>query len=103
MRESSDHNLVRRELYNPNKFDLIFKLDARFLSYIESYGRWPGRPYWVLKSESWQVVPHFYWIIDAANGAPTFDLIQNFGKAIGIGNKLPSLPVVDNQWQDDSP
>lgn len=99
MRHSVDELLVRRELYNPNKFDLIFELDQRFIQHIKLHGRPTYHFKWMLKADMFQVVPHMYWTITTSNGSPTYDLIQNFSKTIGMGNKHPSLPVVDTKWQ----
>lgn len=87
-----DIMLNRVEMYNPNDFDVIVERDLRFDSYVLEWQR-PLVPLrQVLKARDFLLLETMYVIFKATNGAPQFDLVQNRGKSIGIGNRLPSRP-----------
>lgn len=89
-----DEHLIRRELYNPNEFTLILKRDTTKDTYIARNLIPLGPENIILQPDEFILVPHFYWIIHAKNGADQINLIQNFGNEIGKGNKKPSRPDV---------
>lgn len=89
-----DEHLVRREFYNPNNFSILFELMPDKIRYVKGSGIPTGPKSAILKPDDFLVLPHAYFILRAMNGAPFFDLIQNYGDQIGIGNKKPSRPEI---------
>lgn len=91
---TSDYMLFQREYYNPNKFDVIFKINQEFRQYvIEQKGlNMLGPEYSVCKADGFLYLPHGYHII-SGKGLPAgepFNMITNFEKKMFIGNKKPS-------------
>lgn len=89
-----DEFLIHRELYNPNDFDILIERDRNRVSHIVNSRIPLGPERAVLKARDWIYLPHGYFIFTASNGAPVFDVITNFGDAIGKGIKNPSRPEV---------
>ena len=92
-----DEHLLRRELYNPNDFDLIVTRDKEKDLYVNAAGITLGLERMLLKAKDWVVINHaFYFVTVAKKGGPElFELVVNFGDMIGKGNRLPSLPIYD--------
>lgn len=85
-----DEHLIRREFYNPNKFNVQFSRQNDMVAYIMDAGIDPGPPFKLLAHDSFLVLPHAYYVVTAMDaGAKHFDLHQNFGKSIGKGYKKP--------------
>lgn len=91
-RAVADEHLIRREFYNPNDFDIVFHRDPSRVFYVRAACIPLGPEVAVLKAREWLVLPHAYYIPRATNGQDLFQLVQNFGDAIGKGNTKPSLP-----------
>ena len=92
-----DDHLIRREYYNAEKFEVIFELMPEKIPYVAGAGIALGPKRAVLKPGCWLVLPHAFYVITAANGAPFINLTVNMGDMIGTGNKLPSLPVLESR------
>ena len=89
MKSVMDEHLIVREYYNPNNFELYFERQNEYLPHINQNKIPPGFPTFILKPHSFIKVPHGYWIIHTPDKRP-YDLIQNFGSMIGVGNTKPS-------------
>ena len=88
----SDDMLIHRELYNPNKFDLVWNRDMSKTKYILEAGIPLGPSRIHQRAESHAHFNHGFYIGKAMNGAPSFDCVVIFGNAIGTGLKNPSRP-----------
>ncbi len=94
----SDDRLIHREIYNSNKFAVIFhrreKVDGiNVLYYLGTFAIEAGPVLYRLPPQEFWLMPHgLYWgEIEGAPGEP-FNVIEKFGDAIGDGDKLPSRP-----------
>lgn len=94
-RSVSDTHLIEVEYYNPNKFAIEVIRDDRFFSYIYQNKISIGPRRTILKPDDFIVLPHQYYILKTIDGPEIFDLVVNMGNAKRIGNKLPSLPVLE--------
>ena len=94
-RSVSDTHLLEVEYYNPNKFSIEMIRDDRFFSYIYQNRIKIGPRKFILGPEEFICLPHQYYIFKSINGPELFDLVCNLGNAKRIGNKLPSLPVLE--------
>ena len=92
-----DEMLIHREIFNPNKFDLVVTRNNSMTQYILDAKIPLGPPMAVCKADSWLYLPHGYYFVKAANGADAGSFITNFGDAIGIGNRYPSLPIAESR------
>lgn len=90
-----DTHLIEVEYYNPNKFAVQLDRDRRFDQYIVQCRIPIGPLRAILKPYDFITIPHQYYILTAMNGAELFDLVVNMGDNKGIGNKLPSIPVLE--------
>lgn len=86
----ADDRLIRRELYNPNAFDILVERDRRHDEYVRRSGIFLGPEVAILKADGFLVVPHMFLIMTAQNGAPAFQLLEKFGDSIGDGSKKAS-------------
>jgi hypothetical protein len=88
-----DEGLLRRELYNPYDFDIVFERDRARDLYVRAAGIPLGDARAVLKARDWLILPHGFFILYTP-GNQHVDLVTNLGDMIGKGNKLPSRPEV---------
>jgi hypothetical protein len=88
----SDENLVRREIYNQNKFDIVFELDVSRIGYIIAAGIAPGPGRVICKSDGFCILNHNYYIVRTPYKECLAHFVVNFGDAIGKGQKKPSRP-----------
>lgn len=94
-----DEHLLRREIYNPNNFDIIFTRNIDQDLYIMRAGIPLGEIRMVCKSKDFLILPHGYFIA-TGDGLPKGELINaivNLGDTIGKGNKLPSPPIAETR------
>jgi hypothetical protein len=101
MKAVYDDRLIRCEIYNPNKFDIIFTRDKSQDNYVRGAGIFLGADIIICKSDGFAILPHCFYIPKASNGADLINVVQNFGDSIGKGNKLPSLPIVETKKQSN--
>lgn len=87
-----DEHLIHRELYNPNKFDVIMTRNTSMDNYIRDAGIILGPAWAICKADGFLYLPHGYYFSKATNGAPSFPMLVNFGSNIGIGCKQASRP-----------
>lgn len=92
MKSVHDDMLLRREVYNFNNFDVTFTRNKKQDWYVIAAKIPLGPPVVVCKAGDWLILPHAFYFSQAANGAPVFDMLVNYGDQIGIGNKLASRP-----------
>lgn len=87
-----DEHLLRREIYNPNNFDIIFRRNISMDQYIKDATIPLGPLSATCKADDFLYIPHAYYIAEAIGlpkGTPC-DVLVNFGDNIGIGNKKAS-------------
>lgn len=92
MKHVSDEFLLRREIYNPNKFDIIFRRNKNMDKYIHAATIPLGPEVAICKADDFLYLTHAYYFaegIGVPQGTPC-DVLVNFGDNIGIGNKLAS-------------
>lgn len=93
----SDHNLIHREIYNPNDFAIEFRRMNDRIPYIFSVGIMPGPDVVICDPRGRIYLPHMYYVPTARNhelGQP-FEVVQIFGSDIGKGLRAPSAPGRD--------
>ena len=98
MPEVSDHNLVRREIYNPTDHEVIFeRMDERF-EYVTGAGITFGPALIRIPGKARAILPHMYFRFHSKNGRAV-DLVVIFGKDIGRGLTSPSpiAPSIEKQ------
>jgi hypothetical protein len=94
MKGVHDEGLIRREWHNPNKFKVVLHMMLDKIPYIQSAGITPGWKIIEIEPQGFAIANHGYYKIVE----PEMELIQlitNYGKSIGIGNKLPSKPIIE--------
>lgn len=96
-KEVMDTNLIEVEYYNQNKFSIEMIRDDRYFHYVYQNKIPIGPRRAILKPEDWLKLPHRYYIFKAIDGPEIFNLVVNMGDTKGIGNKLPSLPVLEKK------
>lgn len=92
----NDEMLVRREIYNPNKFAIEFNLNAKMIGYIAASNIPLGPSRLICKPDDWLYLNHGYYIAKGV-GIPDGEIISvvtNYGDSMFIGNKKVSLPGV---------
>jgi hypothetical protein len=87
----SDGNLIRREIYNPNNFDVIFNRMPERLQYVLLAGIHPGPSEVRLPAKGRCILNHGYYVANSKleKGEP-IKLISIFGAQIGKGETKPS-------------
>jgi hypothetical protein len=96
-----DERLIRREWYNPNKFKVVLHMMQEQIPYIKNAGITPGWKIVTIEPDGFAIVTHgFYKIVEPNDEMIT--LITNFGKSIGIGNKLPSKLILEKGDEIDA-
>lgn len=93
MKSVHDEHLIRREIYNPNNFDIEFKRNVTMDTYIKNATIPLGPLRITCKADDFLYLPHAYYFaegIGVPQGTP-IDVVVNFGDNIGIGNKKASL------------
>ena len=90
-----DELLIRREIYNPNKFPISFWRQTEMDGYIRKSGVSLGPKMVYCAPDGFCMLNHAYYNPKAENGGEPFDVLMNYGNAIGIGNKKNSLPIVE--------
>jgi hypothetical protein len=89
----SDPTLLCAEFYNPTKYAIEFVRMFEKDKYIAASGISLGQAKIILKPGEWVFVAHRYYTATCLGGSPTVEVLINSGKAIGVGNKLPSAPI----------
>lgn len=86
-----DEHLIRREVYNPNPFKVLFRRNVVMDRYI-SAARIPLGPLRrELEPDEFLLLPHGYYFAEPiGTSVIQYDMVVNFGDNIGIGNKNPS-------------
>lgn len=95
----ADEHLICREIYNPNKFSLIFIRNIDKDMYILRSRIPLGQIRVACKPDDWLFLPHGYYFAKGEgipDGEP-ISWITNFGDSIGKGNKLPSAPIAETR------
>lgn len=94
MKPLYDTDLLQREYYNPNKFNVEFWRLNQFDFYvIENKGhQYLGPHYAILKPDTHLYLPHGYYLIkgQGLKQGEKFELITNLEKMMFKGNKTPS-------------
>jgi hypothetical protein len=88
-----DDRLICREFYNPGKYAVELTRMTEKDEYILRSGISVGPMKIILQPDHFCFVAHSFYTAKCLGGSPTVELLQNFGKAMGIGNKLPSAPI----------
>lgn len=86
----SDPRLTRREIYNPNKFEVIFSRLPDVSAYILSSGISLGPAVVRCPSEGRCILNHDYYSALASDGTDPFSVVTITGSDIGRGIKGPS-------------
>jgi hypothetical protein len=89
-----DTRLTLIEMYNRNKFTVVFSRLKGWDDYILSAGISLGPEKIILEPEKFVILPHHFYSAEGINGESEISLIGNKGREIGIGNKMPSRPDV---------
>lgn len=92
-----DSRLLRFEVYNPNDFDVIFQRIAENENYVRNAGISLGPVYVTCKAKGFAILNHSFYLAHGKNlqhGEP-IQMIRKYGKAIGDGTTLPSLPMLE--------
>lgn len=92
-----DYELIEREFYNPNNFDVIFDRILDRDTYVMAHQIKLGPAYVVLKPNCHLTLPHGYFRI-TGRGLPQGEPIKltvNYGDLKRKGNKLPSIPITE--------
>lgn len=89
--------LIRREMYNPNRFAVIFRRRKAFDLYVANNFIELGPEVARCEPDGFLLLPHAYYDVAAENGPDVFDMLMNYGDAIGKGNKKNSLPIVEGK------
>lgn len=87
-----DEHLICREIFNPNKFAIVFRRNIDKDIYIMRAGIPLGELIMICNPESFLFLPHGYFL-PRAEGVPDGEqvsIITNFGDSIGKGNRNPS-------------
>lgn len=90
-----DEHLVHREVYNPNRFAIVFERQNEMLTYIRAAKIPEGEIYLICKPDSFLYLPHGYYVASIPD-APKGEIgsfVTNFGDSMFIGNKKISLPA----------
>ncbi len=88
-----DDRLIRREVYNPLPVELIFMRQPGILEYLKAAGITPGPQIVICKPDDFAILNHAFYIAHSKDGRPLEGLVWNYGRFIGIGNKLPARPA----------
>lgn len=94
-----DELLTCREVYNPNKFDVIFTRNIDKDLYILRAGIPLGEIRMVCKADDFLFLPHGYFFAkgDGVPNGEMISVITNQGDAMRKGNKLPSPPIAETR------
>lgn len=87
-----DPDLLQREYYNPNKFEVSFVRNSAKDLYILNSGKALGPEVAILKPDEFLYLPHGYYTATGKgleHGEP-FKLIVNLERMMFRGNKTPS-------------
>lgn len=92
-----DSRLIRFEVYNPNDFDVIFQRMADKESYVRDSGISLGPVYVTCRANDFAILNHSFYLAHGKNLEPgePIQMVRKYGKSIGDGSKLPSLPMVE--------
>lgn len=97
MKSVFDSRLLRFEVYNPNDFDVIFQRMAEKESYVVNSGISLGPVYVTCKAKGFAILNHSFYLAHGKNLEPgePINMVRKYGKAIGDGTTLPSLPMLE--------
>lgn len=101
----SDEALIEVELFNQNKFDVVWYRDQTKDEYVRSAGITPGPDFIEHPAGTHRVRPTFYYYFLAYDAGHMRDpkheikdvpgvFTTNYGNSKGVGNTLPSSPEV---------
>lgn len=93
----SDQNLIRREIYNPNRFPIEFRRDDSKAMYILGCGITLGPKVVTVSPGGRCVLNHMYYVpVTPLEEGEPFNVVSIFGNDIGKGLTAPSRP--GRQW-----
>ncbi len=84
-----DHNLTRREIYNPTDHEVVFERMDEKLEYVTGAGITFGPPLIRIPAKGRAILPHMYFKFHSKHGG-SVELVVIFGRDIGRGLTSPS-------------